>query len=91
MPPNHGKRGCFPPEIIRHAIRLCGGCRLCVRDIKELLAERGVDMSHETLSHWFPKLGDSIAANLRKARARLSDRLQLDEMAIVIRSERYWL
>ncbi len=85
------KRHRFPPEIIRHAIWLYARFTLSFRDVEELLAERGIDVSNETLRRWFLKFGGPIAANLRKARPRPSDHWHLDEMVIVIRGEHYWL
>jgi transposase-like protein len=79
------KRHRFPPEIIRH------GFTLSFRDVEELLAERGVDVSYETVRRWFLKFGLSIAANIRRSRPRPSDNWHLDEMAITIRGDRYWL
>ena len=61
------------------------------RDVEELLTERGLDSSYETIRRWFLKFGSTIAANLRRARPRPSDVWHLDEMVIVIRQKRYWL
>ncbi len=91
MMPISYKRHRFPPGIIRHAIWLYARFTLCFRDVEELLAERGIDVSNATLRRWFLKFGGPIAANPRKARPRPSDHWQLDEMVIVIRGERYWL
>ena len=85
------KRHRFPPEIIRHAIWLYGKFTLSFRDVEELLAERGVDASYETVRRWFLKFGLSIAANIRHSRPRPSDHWHLDEMVITIRGNRYWL
>jgi len=85
------KRHRFPPEIIRHAIWLYGRFTLSFRDVEELLAERGVDVSYETVRRWFLKFGLSIAANIRLSRPRPSDHWHLDEMVITIRGDRYWL
>ncbi len=85
------KRHRFPPEIIRHAIWLYGRFTLSFRDVEELLAERSVDVSYETVRRWFLKFGRSIAANIRCSRPRPSDHWHLDEMVITIRGDRYWL
>ncbi len=60
------------------------------RDAEEMLAERGLDISYETVRRWFLKFGSTIAANLRRARPRPSDHWHLDEMVIVIRRKRTW-
>ena len=62
MRPISFKRHRFPPEIIRHAIWLYARFTLSFRDVEELLAERGIDASYETVRRWFLKFGPSIAA-----------------------------
>ena len=91
MKPISVKRHRFPPEIIRYAIWLYARFTLSFRDVEELLAERGVDASYETVRRWFLKFGPSIAANIRRSPPRPSDHWHLDEMAISIRGDRYWL
>ena len=86
MRPISFKRHRFPPEIIRHAIWLYARFTLSFRDVEELLAERGIDASYETVRRWFLKFGPSIAANIRRSRPRPSDHWHLDEMVISIRA-----
>jgi putative transposase len=57
MKPLSFKRHRFPPEIIRYAIWLYARFTLSFRDVEELLAERGVDASYETVRRWFLKFG----------------------------------
>ncbi len=83
------KRHRFPPDIIRHSIWLYARFTLSLRDVEEMLAKRGLDVSYETVRRWFLKFGPVIAANLRRSRPRPSDHWHLDEMAIVIRQKRY--
>jgi putative transposase len=85
------KRHRFSPEIIRHSIWLYARFTLSYRDIEDMLAERGIDVSYETVRRWFLKFGTVIAANLRRTRPRASDHWHLDEMVIVIQGRRYWL
>ena len=85
------KRYRFPPDIIRHSIWLYARFTLSFRDVEDLLAERGLDISYETVRRWFLKFGGPIARNLRQTRPTPSDYWHLDEMAIVIRDKRYWL
>ena len=85
------KRHRFPPEIICHAVWLYARFPLSYRDIEDLLAERGLDISYETVRRWFLKFGPGIARNLRRKRPAPSDYWHLDEMAIMIRGKRYWL
>jgi putative transposase len=51
----------FPPEIIQHAIWLYLRFTLSYRDVEELLAERGLDLSYETVRRWVLKFGPVIA------------------------------
>ena len=54
----------FPSTIIRNAVWLYARFTLSYRDVEEMLAERGVDVSCETVRSWFHKCGPAIAANL---------------------------
>jgi putative transposase len=56
------KRHRFPPEIIRHSIWLYARFTLSFRDVEDLLAERGLDLSSETIRRWSLKFGPVIAA-----------------------------
>ncbi len=85
------KRHRFPPEFIRHAVWLYAHFTLSYRDVEDLLAERGLDISYETVRRWFLKFGAPIAHNLRRMRPMPSDHWHLDEMVIVIRGKRHWL
>jgi len=84
MKPLSFKRHRFPPVIIRHAIWLYARFTLSFRDVEELLAERGVDVSYESVRRWFLKFGPAIAANIRRTRPQPSDHWHLDEMVITI-------
>ena len=64
---------------------------LSFRDVEDLLAERGIGVSNETIRCWFLKFGRLIASNLRCSRPRPSPRWHLDEMVIGIRDRKYWL
>ena len=81
----------FSPDIIRHAVWLYARFTLSYRDVEDLLAERGLDISYETVRRWFLKFGAPIARNLRHMRPTPSDYWHLDEMVIVIRRRRHWL
>ena len=85
------KRHRFPPEVIRHAVWLYARFTLSYRDVEDLVAERGLDISYETVRRWFLKFGAPIARNLRHMRPTPSDYWHLDEMVIVIRGRRHWL
>ena len=85
MTPISFKRHRFPPEIIQLAVWLYARFTLSFRDVEDLPAGRGIDVSNETVRRWFLKFGRLIAGNLRRRRPRASARRHLDEMVIKIR------
>ena len=85
------RRHRFPAEIIQHAIWLYLRFTLSYRDVEELLAERGLDISYETVRRWVLKFGPAIARRLRRCRPRPSDRWHLDEMVVRIAGKRMYL
>ena len=60
------------------------------RDVEELLAERGFDLSYETVRRWMLKFGLAFARNLRRLRPRPADTWHLDEMVVSIRRRRMY-
>ena len=60
----------FPPEIIHQAVWLYLRFTLSFRDVEDLLAERGIVVSYETIRRWVNHFGPTIAADLRKRRPR---------------------
>jgi putative transposase len=64
---------------------------LSYRDVEELLAERGVEISYETVRRWVLKFGPVIARRLRRRRPQPSDRWHLDEMVVRIAGKRIYL
>jgi putative transposase len=81
----------FPPPIIQHAIWLYLRFTLSYRDVEELLAERGLEVSYETVRRWVLKFGHGFARRLRRSRPRPSDRWHLDEMVVRIAGKRMYL
>jgi putative transposase len=81
----------FPPDVIRHAVWLYLRFTLSYRDVEELLAERGLDVSYETVRRWILKFGPQFARNLRAGRPRPSDRWHLDGMVVSVGGNRQWL
>ncbi len=73
----------FPADIIRHSVWLYARFTLSYRDVEEILAKWGLEVSYKTVRRWFLKFGSTVAANLRRTRLRPSDRWHLDEMVIV--------
>lgn len=88
MIPISFKRHRYPPAIIQHAVWLYARFTLSFRDVEDLLAERGIDVSNETIRRWFLMFGRLIARTLRRNRASPSPRRHLDEMVIRIRDLR---
>jgi putative transposase len=74
----------FPPDVIRHAIWLYLRFTLSYRDVEELLAERGLMISNESIRRWVLKFGPIVARNLRKIRPKAYTRWHLDEMVVSI-------
>src|SRR5215510_16082858 len=91
MAPLCYRRHRFPPEIIQHAIWLYLRFTLSYRDVEELLAERGLDISYETVRRWVLKFGPAIARRLRRRRPRPSKPWHLDEMVVRIAGKRMYL
>jgi putative transposase len=75
----------------RHAVWLYFRFHLSFRDVQDLLAERGIVVSHETIRQWCAKFGATFAAGLRRRRVRAGDKWHLDEVALKIRGKRHWL
>ena len=74
----------FPPEVIHQAIWLYLRFTLSLRDVEDLLAERGVAVSYETVRRWANHFGPMIAADLRKRRLRPHTTWHLDEVYLKI-------
>ena len=72
----------FPPAIIQHAVWLYLRFTLSYRDVEDLLAERGMDVSYETVRRWVLKFGPLFARELRRQRPRPTTQRHLDEMAV---------
>jgi transposase-like protein len=85
------RRHRFPPALIQHAIWLYLRFTLSYRDVEDLLAERGLDVSHESVRRWVLKFGPMIARRLRGNRPRPSDRWHLDEMVVRIAGKHMYL
>ena len=72
------KRHRFPPAIIAHAVWLYYRFALSYRDVEELLAERGVLVTYETVRQWCRKFGQAYANTLRRRRPCPGDTWHLD-------------
>lgn len=85
------KRHRFPPVVIRHAVWLYFRFSLSFRDVEELLAQRGVDVTYETIRCWTNKFGPQIARRLRARRQAPSPRWHLDEMVSSIGGKQFYI
>ena len=77
------RRHRFPPVVIQHAVWLYLRFTLSYRDVEELLAERGLDISYETVRCWVLKFGPVIARLLRCCRPRPSNRRHQGSLATI--------
>ncbi len=85
------KRHRFPPQIIAHAIWLYYRFPLSLRLVEEMLLERGIVVSYETIRCWAKKFGPAYARHLRRKQPSHNDIWHLDEVVITIGSRKYWL
>src|SRR5271156_1471182 len=81
----------FPPEIIQHAIWLYFRFTLSFRDVEDLLAERGITVSYETIRRWVNHCGPMVAADLRKRRPKPHTTWHLDEVYLKINGRMVYL
>jgi len=91
MNPISYKRHRFPPDVIRLGIWLYFRFTLSLRDVEDLLAERGVDVTYETIRCWANKFGSTIAANIRRRRNRADAVWHLDEMVVRIGGKKMYM
>jgi putative transposase len=85
------KRHRYPPQIIAHAVWLYFRFPLSLRLVEELLAERGITVSYETIRCWAGKFGPQYARRLKRKPASQSDVWHLDEVVISIAGKKHWL
>ncbi len=82
VPSYHGYR--FPPEIISHAVWLYHRFGLSFRDVEDLLAQRGITVTYETVRQWCQRVGPVYARRLRCRRGRMGDTWHLDELFVTL-------
>ena len=81
----------FPPEIIGHAVWLYHRFCLSFRDAEDLLAQRGVTVTYETIRQWCRIFGPAYARTLRRRRGRMGDTWYLDELFVNIQGRQQYL
>tara|TARA_B100000749_G_C18298899_1_gene411665 strand:+ start:84 stop:734 length:651 start_codon:yes stop_codon:yes gene_type:complete len=77
----------FQPERLDLSRR----CECCHRDIEDLLAERGVTVSHESIRLWCNKFGPKYAVRLKQKRDGYGDTFHIDEVFVKINGEFHYL
>lgn len=86
------KRHRFPAEIISHAMWLYFRFPLSLRHVEDLLAERGIEVSFQTVAEWAGKFGGEYARRIRRrSKGRFADKWHLDEMVVTIKARKHWL
>jgi putative transposase len=90
-PPISYKRHRFPPAIIAHAVWLYFRFPLSLRLVEEMLLERGIIVSYETVRRWAMKFGRDYARCLKRKRPNRNDIWHLDEVVISIGGIKHWL
>ena len=81
----------FPPEVISHAVWLYFRFPLGLRMVEEMLAARGITVSHETVRQWALEFGQALADQIRRRLPRPGDKWHLDEVVITIAGKKHWL
>jgi putative transposase len=81
----------FPAEIIQHAVWIYLRFTLSHRDVEELLAERGINVSHETVRRWVTAFGPRYAQRLRVVLCKPNSDWHLDEMFVSIGGKKMYL
>jgi putative transposase len=81
----HYPRYRFPPAIISHAVWLYYRFTLCFRDVEDLLAQRGITVSYESIRQWCETFGVAYARRLRRRSGPVGDTWHLDELFGTIR------
>ena len=81
----------FPAEVIQHAVWLYFRFPLSLRMVEDLLAARGIIVSHETVRRWAEKFGRVYANKIRFRAPQLGDKWHLDEVVISINGKKHWL
>ncbi|PZG92188.1 IS6 family transposase [Streptomyces sp. NTH33] len=81
----------YPVEIIAHCVWLYFRFPLSFREVEELMLERGVRLSYETVRRWCAKFGQSYANGLHRRRPRPGDKWHLDEVFVKVNGEQQYL
>src|SRR5215213_4431744 len=81
----------FPAEVISHAVWLYFRFPLSLRMVEEMLAARGIIVSHESVRQWARKFGQDVANQIRRRLPAAGDKWHLDEVVLTIAGKKHWL
>ena len=81
----------FPAQVIEQAVWLYFRFPLSLRMVEDLLAARGIIVSHGTVRSWAEKLGRIYANKIRARAPQFGDKWHLDEVMITINGKKHWL
>lgn len=81
----------FPPQIVAHAVWFYLRFNVSLREVEEMLIERGIDVSYEAVLRWTSTFGPQIARNLRRRQAHPGDIWYLDEVVVKRAGGKFWL
>mgnify|MGYP006122434833 CR=1 FL=1 len=85
------KHHSFPPEIIQYAVWLYLRFNLSIRDVEDLLAQRGIIVSYEAIRLWVNKFGSKYAKKLKRKHGCFGDTFFIDEVFIKIDGKQHYL
>lgn len=85
------KRHRFPSAVIAHAVWMYFRFPLSLRLVEEMLLERGIIVSYETIRCWAKKFGSDYAARLRRKPPSPNDIWHMDEIVVMIAGRKHWL
>ncbi len=88
---NTYKRHRFPPDIISHAVWLYHRFNLSHRDVEDLLAEHGIEVSYESIRLWCNKFGPEYSKRLKRRHQGFGDTFYIDEVFVKIRGKQHYL
>ena len=81
----------YPAEIISYAVWLYFRFPLSLRMVEEMLAARGISVTHETIRQWGLKFGREFANRIRRRAPRRGDKWHLDEVVVSLAGKNHWL
>jgi putative transposase len=81
----------FPAEVFAHGVWLYFRFPLSLRMVEDMLAARGIVVSHETVRRWTEKFGRDFANTIRRRAPQFGNKGHIDEVVVAINGEKHWL